>query len=53
MKPSYWLERFPSPAGFEPGTARVAGQRFTYRATGLPKVYEACVQLGSNLTALK
>ena len=28
-------------------------QRFTYWATGLPKVYEACVHRGSNLTALK
>ena len=37
MEPSYWLERFPSPAGFEPGTARAAGQRFTYRAMGSQK----------------
>ena len=30
MEPSYWLERFPHPSGFESGTARAAGQRFTY-----------------------
>ena len=37
MEPSYWLERFPPLAGFEPGIARAAGQGFTYWATGLPK----------------
>ena len=52
MEPSYWLERFPPLAGFEPGTARVAGQGFTYWATGLPKVYEAYVHTGSNLKVL-
>ena len=49
MEPSYWLERFPPLAGFEPGTARATGQRFTYWATGLPKVYEAYVHSGTNL----
>ena len=29
MEPSYWLERFPPLAGFEPGTARAAGKGFT------------------------
>ena len=52
MGPSYWLERFPPPAGFEPGTARAAGQGFTYWAKGLPKVYEAYVHTGSNLKVL-
>ena len=52
MEPSYWLERFPHLAGFEPGTARAAGQGFTYWATGLPKVYEAYVHIGSNLKVL-
>ena len=53
MEPSYRLESFPPAAGFEPGTARAAGQRFTYWATGLRKVYEAYVHTGSNLTALQ
>ena len=52
MEPSYWLERFPPLAGFEPGTARTAGQGFTYWATGLPKVYETCVHTGSDLKVL-
>ena len=52
MEPSYWLERFPPLAGFEPGTARAAGQGFTYWATGLPKVYEAYVHSGSNQKVL-
>ena len=52
IEPSYWLERFPPLAGFEPGTARAAGQGFTYWATGLPKVYEAYVHTGSNLKVL-
>ena len=47
MEPSYWLE------SFEPETARAGGQRFTYWATGLPKVIEAYVHTGSKLTALK
>ena len=38
--------------GFEPGTARAAGQGFTCWATGLPKVYEAYVHIGSNLKVL-
>ena len=52
MEPSYWLERFPPLASSEPGTARAAGQRFTYWANRLPKVYEACVHTGSNLKVL-
>ena len=52
MEPSYWLERVPPLAGFEPGTARAAGQGFTYWAMGLPKVYEAYVHTGSNLKVL-
>ena len=40
MEPSYWLERFPPVAGFEPGTARAADQGFIYWVTGLPKVYD-------------
>ena len=52
MESSYWLERLPPPAGFEPETARAAGQRFTYWATGLPKVCEAYVHTGSNLKVL-
>ena len=45
MEPSHWLERFPPLAGFEPGTARTAGQGFTYWATGLPIVYEAYISI--------
>ena len=52
MEPSYWLERFPPLADFEPGTARAAGQGFTYWATGLQKVYEAYIHTGSNLKIL-
>ena len=33
MEPRLRLERYPSPAGLEPGTASSAGQRLTYLAT--------------------
>ena len=52
MVPSYWLKKFPPLAGFEPETARAAGQRCTYWATGLPKVYEAYAHIRSNLKVL-
>ena len=42
MEPSYWLERFPPLAGFEPGTATAAGQGFTYWVTGLPNLWSLC-----------
>ena len=45
MEPSYWLERFPPVAGFEPGTARAADQGFIYWISGLPKVYEALMSI--------
>ena len=52
MEPSYLSERFPPLAGFGPETARAAGQGYTYWATGLPKVYEAYVHIGSTLKVL-
>ena len=48
----YWSERFPSLAGFGPGTARAADQGLTYWATGLPKVYEAYIHTGTYLKVL-
>ena len=36
MKPRLRLKRFPPPAGLESETARSAGQRLTYLATGAP-----------------
>ena len=53
MEPSYMLERFPPPAGFEPGTARAAGQSFTYWASGLSKVYEAYISDSTGCTSLQ
>ena len=49
MEPSYWLDRFPPPEGFEPGTTR---QQASALPTGLPKFYEAYVNTGSNLKVL-
>ena len=37
MEPSYWSERFPPLAGFEPGTARAAGQGLNLLSYGAPK----------------
>ena len=34
------LDKFPPPAGLDPGTARPAGHRLTFRAAGAPLKYE-------------
>ena len=36
MKGCLWLERFPTQAGLESGTARSVGQRLTHLVTGAP-----------------
>ena len=43
MKHCLRLDRFPSPAGLEPGTARSEGQRLTQLA-GLLTVYESALE---------